>query len=107
MKREAQGSGREEHEALKTNVGEIGPRNPLCRLSCASSSLLLLYAASLADCGDLRGTRSGCVPWVVGGVVAVLRGSGSDEALTARVRAVVRVVDTVTRGVGLGEGRWL
>ncbi len=66
MRREAQGSGREEHEALKTNVGEIGPRNPLCRLSCTSSSFLLLYAASVADCGGKCGTRSGCAPWVVG-----------------------------------------
>jgi hypothetical protein len=73
----------------------------------ASSSLLLLHAASVADCGDGCGTRSGCAPWMVGGVVAVLRGSGSGWALTARVRAVVRVVDTVTWGVELGEGRWL
>ena len=87
MKREAQGSGREEHEAPKTDVGEMGPRNPLCRRSCASSSLLSLYAASVADCDDVRGTRSGCAPWVVSSVLAVLWGSGIVEALTARVRA--------------------
>ena len=87
MRREAQGSGREEHEALKTNVGEIGPRNPLCRLSCTSSSFLLLVAASVADCDDVRGTRSGCAPWVVSSVLAVLWGSGIGEALTAGVRA--------------------
>ena len=66
--------GRREDEASKTAWEKNQPSNPQWRLPCTSSSSSSSLLPPVVACCDLRGTRSGCAPWVVSGVGVVVQG---------------------------------